>query len=536
MVVYQRRRGFALGCSVLACAVGLAGCSSGGDGADGDRRTLVIGVTGDTFTLNPQNCAPVVYCAPAYGALIDQKPDGTFAPDLATKWDFTSAEHTTVRLALRDDARFDDGAPLTADAVVASLNTFRTTPGPGQANAQPVDDVKAVDERTVDIHYSAPVTLDYAAWQLTAQNGFGAIVGAKGIADISSLDTASDGIGPYKLDPAQTTKGAQYTYVPNDQYFNQAAIKYDKVVLKPMQNSASRLSAIKSGQIDWAQGIPEGDVDGAEAAGLRISEGKLGAAPAGMPMLVLAGRGSGPLADVRVRQAISYAVPRADIAPALYGSTATPVSSLVPEGAEGYDAAQTTRYDHDPAKAKDLLTQAGYPDGFDLEVYSPSFFDPGNALGQALESALGNVGIRVNLVASDAPPGDVVQEVGTMKHAAYIWNAGAVGTMSLAYVNFQQGAYMNPFKMPSDPQLDALLKDATLAATPAEANERMKAATARMDELEWAVPVAVVPTLQATREDVQNVPDTFYSRELNPFSPVTDENWHSGTTAGGSEG
>lgn len=517
------------GCAALASTLLLFGCSSASssEGGGGSGGTLTVGVTGDTLSLDPQNCAPILYCAPAYSALIGQQPDGSFVPDLATKWEFTDGKHTTLRLTLRKDAHFTDGSALTADSVVASLNAFRNTPGPGQANTKPVDDVKAVDERTVDIHYSTAVTLNYAEWQLTVQNGFGAIIGPKGLANTKSLATATDGIGPYKLDAKQTTKGVQYTYMPNSRYFNQGAIKYDKVVLKPMQNPASRLSAVESGQIDWAQGISQGDVGTAKAAGLRISEGKLGAAPAGMPMLVLAKRDSGPLADVRVRQAISYAVPRGEIANALYGASATPTSSLVPEGAEGYNAAETNRYAYNPAKAKELLAQAGHPNGLDLEVYDPSFFDPGNGLGQALESALAKVGIRVKLVTSDAPPGNVVQQVGAGKYAAYIWNAGANGMSSLAFVNFQAGGYMNPFKVSSDAQLDELLKAAALSASPQGQNRGMQAATARLDELEWAVPIAAVPTFQATQQYVKNVPQKFYSRDLDPFSSVTDENWYS---------
>lgn len=516
--------------SVAAAAstalVTLAACggstSNSGNGNDG---TLAIGMASDTLSLDPTSCAPPTYCFPAYDSLVHQTSAGKYAADLATSWKFLDSGHQTLRLTLRQGAHFTDGTELDAQAVVASMDNFLTTPGPNQSNAVPVDKVTASGKYSVDVHYSTPVTYDFALWQLSGQNGLGTIVGPKGLANPKSLNTTSDGIGPYKLDAAATLKGSVYTYVPNRAYFNQSAIKYSKITLKPMQNARSRLSAVESGQIDWAQAIPATDVDTAKSSGLRISTGKLGAAPDGMPMLVLAQRNTGPLANVKVRQAISYAIPRTQITKAVYGSSATPTSSLVPAGAQGYNEADTNLYPYDKTKAKQLLAEAGYPNGFTLTVFDPTVFDANNTLGQALVSALAAIDIKVNLVSSDASAGTVSQQVGSGKYPAYVWNAGATGTFSLAKVNFSAGAYMNPFKVATDPTLEKLVKQAGLAATQSEQNTLMKAATARLDELEWAVPVASVPTLQATRKDITNVPSSYLTRELDPFSPVTSENW-----------
>jgi len=512
-----------------AALVTLAACSSGstGHGSQSAGGTLTVGMATDTMSLDPASCAPTTYCFPAYDGLVYETSAGGYAPDLATSWKFLDSSHQTLQLTLRRGAYFTDGTELDAKAVVASLDHFRNTPGPGQSHAVPVSNVTAAGTYTVDIHYTTPMTYDYALWQLTAQNGLGMVVGPMGLANPESLDTTSDGIGPYKLDAAETTRGSSYTFVPNGKYFNQAAVKYDKVVLEPMQNTASRLSAVESGQVDWAQAIPATDVSAAGSSGLRISTGELGAAPAGTPMLVLAQRNSGPLADVRVRQAVSYAIPRAQIAKATYGSSATPTSSMVPAGEQGYNAADTNLYSYNTMKAKQLLAEAGYPHGFSLTVYDPTVFDPNNTLGQALASALAAVGIKVNLVTTDAAPGTVVEQVTAGKYAAYVWDTGSVGAFFEAYINFSPGAYMNPFKLASDPTLDGLIKQAGLAGTQSEQNSLMEAATARLDQLEWAVPVASVPTLQATRQGVANVASTYLTNELDPFSPVTGGNWYS---------
>lgn len=519
---------FSAAAAVSTALVTLAACSGAtGNNGSSSGGTLAIGMASDTLSLNPTSCAPPTYCFPAYDSLVHETSAGEYAADLATSWKFLDSGHQTLQLTLRQGAHFTDGTELDAQAVVASMNSFMKTPGPNQSNAVPVDKVTAASKYRVNVHYTTPVTYDFALWQLSGQNGLGTIVGPKGLANPKSLNTTSDGIGPYKLDAAATVKGSVYTYVPNRAYFNQSAIKYNKVVLKPMQNARSRLSAIESGQVDWAQAIPSTDVSAAKSSGLRISTGKLGAAPDGMPMLVLAQRKSGPLANVKVRQAISYAIPRTQIAKAVYGSSATPTSSMVPAGEQGYNSANTNLYSYDTKKAKQLLAEAGYPHGFSLTVYDPTVFDANNTLGQALASALAEVGIKVDLASSDAPAGTVAQQVGSGKYPAYVWNAGATGTFSLSEVNFSAGAYMNPFKVAADPTLEKLVKKAGLAATRSEQNTLMKAATDRLDELEWAVPVASVPTLQATRKNVANVPSSFLTRELDPFSPVTSENWYS---------
>ena len=238
-------------------------------------------------------------------------------------------------------------------------------------------------------------------------------------------------------------------------------------------------------------------------------------------------RKSGPLANIKVRQAISYAIPREQIVKALYGSYSTPTSSAVDKGAEGYNPSDTNMYSYDVAKAKQLLAQAGYPHGFTLSVLDISFFDPGYQLGQALESALAQIGITLSLTSTDALPGTANQMVMSGKYEAQITAASGLGTFSLVHVQFGTNGPFNPFGAPGDATLNNLVSSAAAASTAAEQSTLMQAATARFDQLAWEIPVASVPTVQATRASVQNVPATFQLRELDPFSPVTSDNWYS---------
>lgn len=513
----KRKRTLAL-VSALALATGLAACSSGTDNGEegsGDA-VLTIGVPGDTTGLGPLGvaCGPTIYCYPAYDSLVNLTAEGEYVPGLAESWEFADDAHQTLSITLREGLTFSDGAALTGEAASASMNSFRSAPGPLAGNAFPIDSVTATGDLTFDIHYAFPSTEEHALAQLTPQNLVGALVGPDGIADPSTLETASDGIGPYTLSADDTVKGSVYTYVANEDYYDQDAIKYEKIEFKPMPDANSRLNALLSGEIDWAQGLTSEQASQAEGEGFQVSTGKLGRSPAGVQLLVLGNRASGPLADERVRQAIQYAVPRDQIATAAYGDTATPIGTLSSEGDEGYDEDLVYQYPYDVDKAKELLTEAGYPDGITLTALDASFFDPGNVLGQALASSLADAGITLDLTTSDAPPGDVVPQLG--QYDTFVW-ALVGGTFTNAYFSFsEQGGIINPYQVPVDQDFLDLVSAAAAAPVDEQA-DLMKEATARLDELSYAVPVASVPVLQVMRGDIENVPSTFVTYELDPF-------------------
>lgn len=520
------RRSFLAGCAASASLAGIAGCgSSSSSSGSGGGGTLTIGMSSDTTSLDPLTAVPPVYAFPAYDALIYKGADGSFVPDLATSWEFTDSDHRTLRLQIRKGVKFTDGSSLNAAAVVASLNRFLESDATNQSNAVPISGVEAVDSHTVDVHYSTAVPMEYAAWQLTSQNSLGIITSEKAAKNPDTLTSESVGIGPYELDPSQTTAGSVYTYVANANYFNQDAIKYDTIVMKPIQNAASRLSAIESGQIDWAVTIPTSYAESGKAAGLRLSQGPLGAGSSGTAVLILADRESGPLADERVRQAIALSIPRADIVDAVYDGYGTPSSSLIPDGAQGYYEPNTDLYDQDPDRARSLLAEAGYSDGFTLKVLDPTYYDPNNAVGQSLSSALKDVGITLDLVSDDSDPGQISEIIASKEYPAIVFVQRAADTYTTTRVDFSPGGYLNPFGTPLDETLDRLVEEAALADTDQQ-DAKMQEATKRIDELLWAVPIATIPTLQLTSKDLKNVPARFLTTEMNPFSPDTGQNWY----------
>ncbi|MFF7394780.1 ABC transporter substrate-binding protein [Streptomyces scabiei] len=526
-IKFLRRRKVPLASLVAgAVALALTACGSGGSSptSSGKGGTLTIAVSGDALNLDTTNCQPILYCDVAYDSLTHISPKtGEVGPDLATSWKWVDDSHQKLELTLRKDARFNDGTALTGEAAAASINSYLGAGGAFSSTSYPMKKAKASGEHTVVISYSTPVTERYALYLLAGQGGVGDVVGPASAANRKKLQSSSDGIGPYKLDSSQTVKGVSYVYVPNDQYFNQSAIKYSKIVLKPMADPQSRLNALQSGQVDLAINLRTQDVQTVKKAGYTVSRGALGS----FYSLALLKRDSGPLADVRVRQALSYATPRQDIVDALYGSDAVATSSMIPKGAEGYNAKNTDMYSLDLDKAKKLLSQAGYGDGFTLTVLDSSFFDAGSSLGQALKAAYAKIGVTLKLVTSNAPPGSVAKEAATGKYDAEVLSNGGNGLSAAAYGHFRPGGLSNPLKTPLDGTLEAALQEAALSA-PEDQEQKMVEATTILDELVYSVPVASVPTVQGVNSKIKNVVGEYWTTEADPFGPTASEAWAPG--------
>jgi peptide/nickel transport system substrate-binding protein len=213
------------------------------------------------------------------------------------------------------------------------------------------------------------------------------------------LVNGTDGAGPYMMVPSQTVPGENYTYVPNPYYYDKSAIRYTQVDVKVINNPASILEALQAGQLDVALGDASTAL-AAESAGFKVVESALGVrffAFNTLHDLVPA------LKDVRVRQAINYAIDRKAIAYALFGRFGTPISSFNPAdvnfGMDNY-------YTFDPAKARSLLAAAGYKDGFTMNGFVQGAYlgNLGQPLMQAVAQDLQAVGIKLNITPYPTDP------------------------------------------------------------------------------------------------------------------------------------
>jgi peptide/nickel transport system substrate-binding protein len=423
------RRSAVLACAGTAALLTMTACGAGGGthaGTSGSGgKSLVIGLESPIPSLDPASSPVSTTLAYAYDPLIYWAADGSFVPDLATSWGYVGTSNTTFDLKLRDGARFADGSPLTAQAVVNSIKSFLKTPNPNLASAGPVKTVTATGSSTVQITYSS--AFPNAVESLTQFFGVGMIIGPKGLTDPSSLETSSDGVGQYTLDAAETRAGSVYTFTANKDYFNQSAIQYKSVQLRIIPSASSRLSALESGQIQDATEIPIDEVGASGASGYQRLGGNTT-----WELLQFTPASSGPLSKLAVRQALEYAVDRSAIVKDFYSGYATSLDQFSPPGTTGYDAALTGTYSYDPAKAKSLLKQAGYGNGFTLNLLDTTTTDPGGLLAQELKSELAAIGVTVQLQVDAGQMSSFQTDLASGKFGAALWNMSSIDLYSTA--------------------------------------------------------------------------------------------------------
>jgi peptide/nickel transport system substrate-binding protein len=381
--------------AVAAGALLLSACSGTSSSKGSADTTLTIASTTTPASLDPATAAngipSVWYMNLGYEALIERDPDGTAKPGLATKWGY-SDDRLTFTIELRKGVKFSDGSDLTADAVAASLNRYLKE---GQFSAtylSAVTSITATGPLEVTIKLSAPNPM--LPYGLDQGGIAGDIVAPAGLADPKKLGSGTFGAGPYMLDSKATIANSQYVYVQNPHYYDKAKQHWKKIVVKVITDQNSVLSAVRSGQVQVAQGSSS-NAAAAKSAGLNVTTGPSGMV--GMYIADIDGTITPALKDVRVRQALNYALDRKAITKSVYGEYGTPTDQFVPKGTAGYLASLEEEYPYDPAKAKELLKEAGYADGFSFTLAEQPGTDNGDLLAQAMVAQWKDVGVNVTL-------------------------------------------------------------------------------------------------------------------------------------------
>ena len=367
-------------------AVVMAGLMSGA--ALAARTDLTVGMQLEPPGLDPTSGAAgatdqVTY-ANVFEGLTRIDQNGAVQPDLAQSWDI-SDDGLTYTFHLHDGVKFHDGTPLTADVVKFSLD--RTT-APGSTNAQKqlfaaIDTVAAVDPLTVKI------TLKHPQGDFLYDLGWG---DAEIVAPNSAADNATHpiGTGPFKF--SDWVKGDSVVLVKNPDYWGTPA-KLDKVTYKFVSDPTAASAAVLSGDIDAYPYFPAPELmaqfkaDPRFAVNIGTTEGET---------ILAMNNGKKPFDDLKVRQAMSYAIDRKAIIDGAYFGYGTPIGSHFSPADPGY-VDLTGLYAYNPDKAKELLKEAGYPDGFTvtLKLPPPSYARRG---GEIVAQQLKAVGVTANIV------------------------------------------------------------------------------------------------------------------------------------------
>ncbi len=494
------RRAALLGLAALVLALVGAGCGSDGSDDDGSRAarggTLRISTPAFPSTLDPLAAggSGSIYVDLAYDPLIVKAPDGSFQPGLAVSWK-AGPQNRSFDITLRKGVRFSDGQPLDAAAVKTWLNYALKAPG----SAAPLylgalETIDVTGPLTLTLRFSAPTPSLELVFSQVLKMGY--IPSPKAI-KAKTLGTATAGAGRYILDKSETVARDHYTYVPNPNYWDKDAISWDKVVVRSIVNPNAALQALKTDQVQVVLDQPASSLDAAKAAGLRS------AAPLSL-LIALAindrhGTTTTPLGDARVRQALNYAVDREAITNALAAGSGRVANQMALPGDDSFDPALEDRYPYDLDKAKQLLAEAGYADGFTMKVLSVANVGQ-DVLVQALVGQWAKIGVKLDV--------DIKPDFGAWATASlstkYSATTIAWGRIP-AVMNYQLlwGPVGNPFKA-SEEQFDRLYEELT-AASPAETNEIARQMQRFMVEQAWYVPVTATPVVVLHSSDVAGV-------------------------------
>ncbi|WP_169732932.1 ABC transporter substrate-binding protein [Haloechinothrix halophila] len=363
-----------LGALAVAAAVALTGCGGAGGsdgGAAGDAKTMTIALDADAA---PNGYDPLVYAqyqsqffSALYDSLFVTQEDGSVAPSLVTEFS-TSEDNTQLTLKLREGVTFTDGSTLDSTLVKDNLdrrdNPELTSYGVfAEGDSAEIAEVAAPDPRTVVITWAEP----QAAGQNNLADTAGMIVGATAIEDPGTLTTTPAGSGPYTLNKGQTTKPNTYTLDKKPDAWNADNYPFETVVYKTITDDQALANAVVSGQADVALPLDPDTVDMVES---QQTVAENGGTLFGFLVFDKTGATSEPFGDVRVRKALSYAIDRQSIVDNLHPGD-KPTANMVSSESSAYDPSLDEEFAYDPDRAKQLLAEAGYPDGFSFDKVTP---------------------------------------------------------------------------------------------------------------------------------------------------------------------
>lgn len=467
-----------------ACGGPSAGGSGGTGGSAGSGGTLTVASMSPPASLDPAKAnvgSDNWYVNLAYDTLLRLGPNGQLEPDLAVKWGYVGTGNKVFDLTIRQGVTFSDGTPVTAAAVAASLDYARQH-GLNVSWTSAISSVTTTDANTVRIRCATPNP--QLPGLMDQVSMVGSVISPAGLADPSRMGTASFGAGPYVLDTEHTVAGDHYTYTPNPGYWDKSKIHWKRVVVKVVSNPNSALQAVETGQAD-ALAITPNQVATARSAGLDVVH-----TPVAFMGVNLADRGGAvarPLADLRVRRALNYAVDRTGIAKALFQQYGAATDEVSIPGQDGYAADAENRYPYDPGKARQLLASAGYPNGFSLDVETQQGGGI-DLLTQAVLQQWKQVGVTTK-VTTDTTIGQWLSNAVSRRYPALGFGYGAAPAylLSLDWMLPHPTAF-NPFAT-ADPVLTTML--ARAAAAPAAEQPALDQAAMRyVVDQAWFVSVA----------------------------------------------
>ncbi|MEG6520532.1 ABC transporter substrate-binding protein [Desulfotomaculum sp. 1211_IL3151] len=394
---------FMLASLFILSALLLTGCGGGGSEQPkaAQEKVIVVGLQAEPATLDPhqmQDYNSTRSGRSIFNSLVEFKDESTeVEPGLATSWDI-SPDGLEYVFHLREGVTFHDGTPFNAEAVKFSIDRQIDPNHPyhdtgiysyADFTFGMVKSVDVVDEKTVKITLKEK----FAPFLANLAMHSACIVSPEAVKQFGKDFSKNPvGTGPYKF--ISWNPGVEVILEKNTEYWGDKA-KIDKVIFKPIIEDQARLTELEAGNVDFIVNILPDDLGRLKSdAKFTIIE------QPGMHVWYTAlNCTQKPFDNVKVRQAVNYAINKESIVKNILKDTGVIAESPLPPVVWGHTT-EGKQYEHNPELAKQLLAEAGYPEGFEVTYWVPesgSGMQQPVAMATAIQSDLAKVGIKVKI-------------------------------------------------------------------------------------------------------------------------------------------
>jgi len=462
-----------------------------------------------------------------YERLTTRDRDLKLAPSLALSWRQVNA--TTWRFDLRRGVAFHDGTPFTADDVVFSIERAQSASSNFKTFAVPLGKARAIDDHTVEIVTPRPhpllledlnsINIMSRAW--ARKNRAEAPQDFK-TAEDTVASRSANGTGPFVFVSREPEVRVAFRRNPGWWGLKEGRLEgnVDEIVYRPIKSDATRMAALLTGELDFVLDPPLQDVGRLKQdARLKVIEGPENrvvflAMDQSRDELRYSGvKGRNPFKDKRVRQALYHAIDIAALKTQVMRGQSRPTGSMVPAESASPKELEP-RLAFDPQRAKQLLAEAGYPDGFDVTLDCPNNrYVNDERICTALTAMFARVGIRTRLTA--LPRAQFFQKIDQLDFSLHMYGwGGAVndpGRVLMPVLHSHDGKGRGDFNSGrfKDEALDRLIEQADVEMDPQVRAQLLTDALKIVRDNSYTIPLhrQVIPWVARAGVKVVHRPD-----------------------------
>ena len=441
---------------------------------------IVVAMSADIVTMDPANqndTTSSVLMNHVYNTLMEVNDDGELVGDLAESYE-VSEDGTSYTFHLYENACFSDGTPVTAEDVKFTYERAAESPK-SKSDVEAVDNIEVIDEKTVKMNLKKP----YAPFITKTTDSGLCILSKAHVESVENYGDVDTVLGSGAFIPTEWVPNDHYTLVRNENYWKEAPIA-TSIEVRVIPEGSARTIALEAGEVDIVWGVDPIDCVNVESNPdvLLLSQPSASIEYMGM------NTSKEKFSDVRVRQAINMAIDQQTFIDTIIEGRGTPANSYINAMIPGWTD-EVTAYEYNIEKAKELMAEAGYPDGFDCSIYVNG--DTRTRSATIVQAQLAEIGINVEI--STYEWGALLEILTAGDHELFFlgWSNSSFDADGSTFALFHSsnwGATGNRAWL-DDEQVDSLIEQAQVETDNAKRMELYKELQFRLKELAPWVPI-----------------------------------------------